>query len=56
VAKRLEELSPPFATVTVRAEGPDEVVFHREPTAEELERLEKQHPGYVVKGRPEVAR
>ena len=51
ISKRIEELDPPLATVTVNTEGRDTVVFHREPTEEEREKLEEQYPGVLEAGR-----
>jgi transcriptional regulator with XRE-family HTH domain len=52
VSEAVEEHNPPLANVKLSADGPAEVTFYREPTQEQLQQLEEQHPGFVVVATP----
>jgi transcriptional regulator with XRE-family HTH domain len=52
VGKRIEELDPPLAKITLRRDGPVEVAFYREPSETELGELQEAFPGCVVVASP----
>jgi transcriptional regulator with XRE-family HTH domain len=48
IEEALNELDPPVARITLRRGRPAEVQFYREPTPEELAKLNEEYPNHVI--------
>lgn len=48
VWEKIQELDPPLAEITYRADGPTEVLFYRDPTADEEAQLREKLGEYEV--------
>jgi hypothetical protein len=47
--KKIQELDPPLAEITYKADGPAEVTFYRKPTPEEEADLREKLGEYTAK-------